>query len=195
MQRKTWVYEVNMWRSPILIWTILKVMLLSAAVPIGLVVGLTLAEQGVSESLRVVKNMVPIFILILLGLLLVAYVMVAIVNGGKYMVVFEMDDEKVIHRQIEKQFKKQQVIAMITTMAGALAGNPTVAGSGLLAATKVTQVSEFKKVRKVIVRKRYHVIYLNGPFGRNQVYANSQDFDEILNQIITSCKKAKVKVR
>ena len=195
MQRKTWVYEVNMWRSPILIWTILKAMLLSAAVPIGLVVGLTLAEQGVSESLRVVKNMVPIFLLILLGLLLVAYVMVAIVNGGKYMVVFEMDDEKVIHRQIEKQFKKQQVIAMITTMAGTLAGNPTVAGSGLLAATKDTQVSEFKKVRKVIVRKRDHVIYLNGPFGRNQVYANSQDFDEILNQIITSCKKAKVKVR
>ena len=39
------------------------------------------------------------------GLLLIAYPIYSMIYGGKYIVVFEMNDEGIKHRHIQKQYK------------------------------------------------------------------------------------------
>ena len=112
-----------------------------------------------------------------------AYLIVAAQNGWKYMVLFEMDDEGVTHIQMQKQFKKAEAIGWLTAMAGALAGNAATAGAGLLAATHDRLSTTFSKVKKMKVSRRWHVIKLNEVLNKNQVYAEDEDFDFILDFI------------
>ena len=42
---------------------------------------------------------------------------------------------------------------------------------------------DFKRVRKVKVNRAMHTIYVNELLGRNQVYAETADFDFVLHFI------------
>jgi len=125
-------------------------------------------------------------------LLLIAYPIVMIINGGKYCVVFEMDTIGVNHIQLQKQFKKQQTFAMITVLAGIIAGNIQATGAGLLAGSKQSLYSKFSSVKTIIVHRKRHVIYVNGNLVHNQIYAEKKDFDTVLNHIIKYAPKAKI---
>jgi len=187
-----WTYLMNMWRNPTILITTMKVVLLAAAVPVLLVVVLALVENGVREGLDVLSVVFPYVFGIMLALLMLAYPLIAILKGGKYCVVFEMDDEGVKHIQMDKQFRKNQVLSMLTALAGLASGNPQAAGAGLLAGTKRSTYSKFSKVKTIIARPRRHVIHVNESLVRNQVYAANRDFERILDHLTSHCPNAKV---
>ena len=186
-----WVYEMNMWKNPTLVITIWKVLLLAALAPAFLVFFFTLRD-GFGTAILVFLKILAIVAGIVTGLMLLAYPFVAIINGGKYCVIFEMDDKSVKHIQMQKQFQKSQVLSMVVVLAGIMAGNIQATGAGMLAGSKQSLLSSFEKVRSITVNEKRHVIYVNEKLSRNQVYADSVDFSFVSNTIISRCKKAKV---
>jgi len=186
-----WAYEINMWKNPTLVITIWKVLLLAALVPALLVFFLNLGD-GIGAAVLAFVKITAIVAAIVTGLMLCAYPLVAMINGGKYCVIFEMDDQSVKHIQMQKQFKKSQVLSMIVTLAGVMAGNIQATAAGMLAGSKQSSLSSFGKVKSITVNEKRHVIYVNENLSRNQVYADSSDFSFIREYIISRCKKAKV---
>ena len=112
-----------------------------------------------------------------------AYLVVAGSYGWKYLVLFEMDEDGVLHRQMKNQFKKAQAMGWIAAVAAAVSGRPGMAGAGMLAATRTSMYSDFRKVRKVKANRAMHTIYVNELLWRNQVYAEDADFDFVLHFI------------
>ncbi len=189
-----WAYEMNMWKNPTLVITIWKVLLLAAMVPALLSFFLSLGD-GIVAALSVFIQIAALVVGIVTGLMLLAYPLIALIYGGKYYVVFEMDDKSFKHIQMQKQFNKSQVIAMITVIAGLMTGDSQTTGVGMLAGSKKSMLSSFAKVKKIVVHEKRNVIYVNEQFSRNQIYADPADFAFVIEHIISRCTKAKVTIR
>ena len=181
-----WVYEMNMWKNPTLLITIWKISLLASLAPALLMFFLSL-EQGIFEAIILSLKVGGMVVGIITALLMLAYPLVTIINGGKYCVVFEMDEKGIHHIQMQKQFKKSQTLAMIGAVVGTLAGSPSTIGGNLLAGSKQSLYTQFSKVKKIIVNKRRHVIYLNEALKHNQIYVSSEDFDYVHQFILKRC--------
>ena len=139
-----WVYELNMWKNTAILGTLFKIfgfILLG----IWLLVGVS---SGFYDFGQITLIMLAVFAgICVVGLL--SYGIVALIGGGKYCVLFTMDDTGLMHTQLPRQFKKAQVAGWIAMLAGVLAGNPTAMGAGILAATRNSLVSNFRNVRSI----------------------------------------------
>jgi hypothetical protein len=186
-----WTYEMSMWKNPTVFISIWKVLLLAALAPsmLNFYIGL---EEGIGAALLTGIKIYGITAAIITGLILLAYPLVALIFGGKYSVLFEMDDQCIKHIQMQKQFRKSQVLALITTLTGVATGNVQTASAGILAGSKQITVSQFTKVKKIIVNERWQVIFVNEAFSRNQIYADPADFGFIKETLINRCPNAVV---
>lgn len=178
-----WVYEFNMLKNPIILLTVLKIFLL-VLVSMWVVFGLfRIGNDGFVGAFALQTKELLIPAMILFGLSIVAYIILACIYGWKYCVLFEMNETGIRHIQMEKQYKKAQAIGWLTAMAGAAAGKPGMAGTGLLAATKNEQATEFSKVKRMRSFRAFHTIKLDSLLNHNQIYAEPKDFDFVLEYI------------
>lgn len=186
-----WVHELNMWKNPSLVITIWKVLLLASMVPALLVAALRLVDgDGLAAALVSLLQVSGLVAAIVTALMLFAYPLVAVLNGGRYCVIFEMDKLGISHIHMQRQFRRNQVLAMLTAMAGALAGSPQAAGAGLLAGSRRSLYTAFSDVRAIEPIARRSVIHLATRMTRNQVYAAPEDFDFVLRHIASRCRPA-----
>ena len=112
-----WVYELSMLKNPAILLTLLKVF---GGIAGGMWLLLNIMD-GFSNFLETTKVMA--FVLAgLCVLILLAYLVVAAMYGGKYCVLFEMDEQQIAHVQLPRQFKKAQVAGWIAMLAGVLSG-------------------------------------------------------------------------
>ena len=178
-----WVYEFDMLKNPIILLTVLKIFLI-VLVGIWVVFGLfRIGNDGFVGAFALQTKELLIPAAILLGLSIMAYIILACIYGWKYCVLFEMNETGIRHIQMEKQYKKAQAIGWLTTMAGAAAGKSGMAGTGLLAATKNEQETEFSKVKRMRALKAFHTIKLDGLLNHNQIFAEPEDFNFVLEYI------------
>ena len=184
-----WVYEMHLLKNPTIFFTVLKVMMISIGIVwlFGLIIGL--GDMSLDYFLFWTKLsgiMLGIFVVLtIIGVLVTAAVL------GKYVVLFEMDENEVVHIQMPRQVKKAEVIGFITVLVGAMAKNPTTMGAGLLAASKSRSSSEFANVRRVKAYRKRNLIKVNQLFNKNQVYVANEDFDFVYNYIKSRCINAK----
>ena len=180
-----WVYELNMFKNTAILGTLFKIF---GGIALAIWLLMNIAD-GFSNFLETTKVMFFIIIgmVVLVGL---SYLIVAAMNGGKYCVLFEMDETCLRHIQLPKQFKKAQVAGWIAMLAGALAGNPTTVGAGILASSRNSLVSEFPKVRNIKAYPARNLIKVNAPFSNNQVYVDDANFQFVLDFIRSHCPKA-----
>ena len=186
-----WKYEMNMLTNPMIFLTVLKVFW-------GVVIGLFLVFgfflyviHGDWEGLWGMAKAMLIVLAIFFGLTILGVLLVAAKYGGKYIVLFEMDEKGIVHMQEPKQFKKAQKLGAVTAMAGAAGGSLSTAGAGMLAASRNSSTSEFSKVRKVKPRRWLHVIKVNQLLNHNQIYVSKEDFDFVYDFIKSHCPKVK----
>ena len=178
-----WVYEFNMLKNPIILLTVLKIFLL-VLVGIWVVFGLfRIGNEGFVGAFVAQTKELLIPAMILFGLSIVAYIILACIYGWKYCVLFEMNETGIRHIQMEKQYKKAQAIGWLTAMVGAAAGKPGAGGAGLLAAVKNEQASEFSKVKHLRTLKVFHTIKLDSPLNHNQIYVEAEDYEFVLEYI------------
>lgn len=178
-----WVYEYPMLKNPTILFTVWKVLLVSCLICI-LLVGVPLMFTEGPAALAGIGKGFGAAALVLVPLSILAYVILAATYGWKYVVLFEMDEEKVRHIQMEKQVKKAQAMGWLTAMAGLAAGSLSAAGAGLLASSKSTSTSSFSHVKSVKPDRARHVIRVNETLEHNQVYADDGDFDFVLQYIL-----------
>lgn len=186
-----WAYEFNMLKNPISLLTVLKIFLL-VLVGMWIIFGLfRIGDDGFVGAFVAQTKELLIPAAILFGLSIVGYIILACIYGWKYCVLFEMNETGIRHIQMEKQYKKAQALGWLTAMAGVAAGKPGVMGTGLLAATKNEQATEFSKVKRLRTFRAFHTIKLDSPLNHNQIYAEPEDYDFVLNYISKRIPKNK----
>ena len=188
-----WYYEFDMMRNPAILITVFKVLGLSALIVFVLVALINLIDgNGILPSdpgeIKVIVYVILAFVVITL----LAYTILAAAYGWKYLVLFEMDEEKVIHMQLPKQFEKAKAIGWLTVMAGGAAGSLTASGIGMNVLNKNKSVSTYKNVKKVKSVKQFDVIHVSEGLERNQVYAEDADYDFVMDYISQRCENARV---
>lgn len=183
-----WLYEFSFWKNPAILITVTKVMLISLLFP-ALFMFLVTLSDGFINAIQLTLMIFGIGILLMSVLLAIAYPLIGILYGGKYFVLFKMDDKGVNHIQLDKQFKKAQALGFLTALIGLSSGNLTSAGAGLMAATKQSLYTSFKKVKSIKAVKSRNTIYVNETLTRNQIYAANEDFDFILEHIVNNSPK------
>ncbi len=192
-----WVYEFNLFANPTILLTVIKIFLgiIVALIVFGIVVMIPDLVQGYASA----EDVAGVFVsgggiaLLFIVLTIVGYVIYALMNGGKYCVVFTMDDEGITHEQLPKEFKKAQVISALNVIAGAASGNLSQTGMGILTATHNTTSSNFASVRSVKGSRMFRVIKVNEPMAKNQVYVEPGDYDFVFGYIRDHCPNAEVK--
>ena len=192
-----WVYEFNLLTNPTILLTVVKVFLgiIAALVVLGVVLTIPDLVQGYADAEDVlgVFRSGGIMALLFIVLTIVGYAIYALINGGKYCVLFTMDDEGVTHEQLPREFKKAQVVASLNVLAGLAGGNFSQTGMGILAAAHDSTVSTFANVRSVKGSRALRVIKVNEPLAKNQVYVEPADYDFVFGFIRDHCPNADVK--
>ncbi|MDO4502521.1 MAG: hypothetical protein Q4D06_04990 [Coriobacteriia bacterium] len=186
-----WVYELNMVTNPVIALTLSKVFFF---VFLGIAVFVNLLDVfdgrfDWASFLEIARMFLALWLVmsVLAWVSSAAYALIA--YGGKYCVLFEMDEKGLVHRQLPKQFERAQAVALLAALAGVAAGKPGVAGANLLAATKSESSSDFSVVRSVKRLRLLSTIKVNEPFSKNQVYVPREDFDAVYDYIVTRCPR------
>ncbi len=185
-----WYYELDMWRNPTILITTFKVFFIAI-----LVMGVILLFIGLINGDEL-KEMawIPMAMLIVAGIFVVlvpfSYALLGFMYGGKYVMLFEMDEYGVLNREMEQQFQKAEAIGWLTALMGMVRGSFTTMGQGLLTATRNSSYSTFADVISVKDNPRRHVIKVNEILNKNQVYVRDpQDYDFVLKFIRQHCPK------
>lgn len=189
-----WLYEFKLLKNPTILKLLWKIFLW-IFVCMWLFLSIVNACDG-HFNFKDFLDFSKIFLLILLGfeaLVAFSYLIYAAIQGFKYCVIFDMDEEGITHTQMQKQFKKSQGISIITMLMGAAAGKPGVVGTGLLAATKSAMKSSWISVRSIQVDRKHNVIKVNERMNKNQVYAEDEDF-QFVEKFIRSHVTKKCKI-
>ena len=186
-----WIYEMSLLKNPTIILLIWKIFFF---IVVGIFLFTVIMDAGNSDFWwDGFLNSAKIFGYILLGmtgLCLLGYLVYAAMMGGKYRVMFEMDERGVNHKQLPKQAKKAQAIASLTMMAGAVSGNLTTVGVGMNAA-RTEMYTEFEKVKRIKAYPRRNLLKVNCTIEHNQVYAEREDFAFVKDFILAHCPNAK----
>ncbi len=183
-----WIYELSMWKNPTLLVLIYKVLGIAFGI-VGLFI-LILNWENLSfawEDVWPVLAFIGFFAL----LTLLAYAIVAGMYGGKYIVIFTMDERGINHEQIPEQAAKARTLGAITAAAGAATSNPSMAGLGAGCAARTSMYSTFSAVRSVKPHRGRNLIKLRESLSNNQVYVRDEDFDFVHNYIKEHCPRVK----
>ena len=181
-----WVYELSMLKNPAILLTLLKIFG-------GIIIGMWLL-LNISDGFDSFVETTKVMGLVLVGLcalILVSYLLVAALFGGKYCCLFEMDEQQIAHIQLPRQFKKAQVAGWIAMLAGAIAGNPVATGAGILAASRNKLTNQFSKVRSIKAKPSRNTIYVKGTLKSNQIYVDDANFQFVLDYLLSHCPNAR----
>jgi len=183
-----WHYALNMFTNPSVLLVVVKIFFWIFVAIFGVVFTMDMINWGwetARENLKVFGIVAAVFF----GVVLLGYLIVAAMYHGKYEVIFEMDENGLVHRQVDAQFKKAQKLGALTALAGAASGHPGRVGTGMMAASKSASISTFAKVRRVKAYRWRNLIKVSEPFSKNQVYCRKEDFDFVLGFIRDHCPK------
>lgn len=192
----SWKYDVNLFKDPTILVLIYKVLFLSCIICFFLVSCIAMCDDGIDGLSDIIPDTKTLLIitLIVIGVGFVGYFLYAVIMGGKYTIMFTMDQKHIVHEQIPKQAKKSQKISFLLVLAGLLAKRPTSVGTGMITAEHTKTISTFEDVILVKAVRRFNMIKVNEKFTKNRVYVNSDDYDFVLDFIIKHCPNAQIRL-
>ena len=179
-----WYYEFKLMKNPTILFVLWKIFFW-IFVAMWAFLSIINSIEG-HFNMKDFLDFSKIFLLILVGveaLVAVAYFLYAVIQGFKYCVMFEMDEDGVKHTQMPRQFKKAQAMSLVLILAGMASNNPGAVGQGMLAGSRSSMLSSFGNVRSIEIFRKRNVIKVNGRLGKNQVYAYDEDFDFVVDFI------------
>jgi len=186
-----WKYELNMITNPVIMITVFKVFFF---IILGMFLVFGFFLYVIHGDWAGLLGMLKAFGIVLGVFLVLTFLGTALLNlvfGGKYVALFEMDENSITHMQQDTQVKKARKLGWLTFFVGLFAKRPTTAGAGLLSMAKTESTSEFQKVRRVRSRRWLHTIKVNQLLDRNQIYVPSEDYDFVLDYIRSHCPNLK----
>ncbi len=188
-----WIYELKLLKNPTVLLVLWKIF---GGISFGIWLFTVLASCGnIDFWWTGFFKLTKVFALFLLGMIVLTalgYLLYAALMGGKYCVLFTMDERGVVHERQPRQAQKAQLMGELLELAGLVAGSPTMVGIGMNAARTVME-SSFDKVKSIQGIRRYDLIKVNGRIGKNQVYAEDVDYDFVWQYITSRCPNAKIR--
>lgn len=187
-----WIYALNMWTNPSILILIFKIFFWIFVGIWALMVIIMLCEDGWNgEAFWDATFPMLILLGVFTVIALISYAIVAAMYGGKYTVLFTMDEQCIIHEQIPEQAKKAQKLGMVTAAAGVLSGKPGMVGLGISSAARTSMSSDFASVRSVKARKWRNLIKVRELLSHNQIYVHDKDFEFVYNYIKSHSPRVK----
>ena len=186
-----WTYPLDMLKNPSILFVLLKIFGILLSIP--LLIALVSAAAN-NDWQKIWDGFIKIWLIVMVVffvIILISYLIVVWMNGGKYVVNFTMDEKRLIHEQVPVQYERARKVGLLAALVGIFAKRPSAAGTGALAASRNTSVSVFDKVRRVKPRRGQNLIKVNQSLERNQVYVPDEDFDFVLDFIRKHCPNAK----
>ncbi len=186
-----WTYPLDMLKNPSILFVLLKIFGILLSIP--LLIALISAAAN-NDWQKIWDGFIKIWLIVMVVffvIILISYLIVVWMNGGKYVVNFTMDEKRLIHEQVPVQYERARKVGLLAVLVGIFAKRPAAAGAGALAASRGTSVSMFDKVRRVKPRRGQNLIKVNQSLERNQVYVPDEDFDFVLDFIRKHCPNAK----
>ncbi len=186
-----WTYPLDMLKNPSILFVLLKIFGILLSIP--LLIALISAAAN-NDWQKIWDGFIKIWLIVMVVffvIILISYLIVVWMNGGKYVVNFTMDEKRLIHEQVPVQYERARKVGILAAIVGIFAKRPVAAGAGALAASRDTSVSVFDKVRRIKPRRGQNLIKVNQSLERNQVYVPDEDFDFVLDFIRKHCPNAK----
>ena len=184
-----WVYEMNLFKDLWVFWMILKIF--GGIILAGMVLSLIIELFG-DHNYAFVLQMGGIMAAIFLGLSILGYLLYAAMMGGKYCVIFTMDEKGVLHEQQAKQAKKASIIGDLLVLAGAASGNLTTVGIGMTHGNRNAMYTAFKGTKKLTGIRSKNTIVLREGLSNNRVWCEDEDFDFVWDYIKARCERAQI---
>ncbi|MBQ6293051.1 MAG: zinc ribbon domain-containing protein [Lachnospiraceae bacterium] len=184
-----WVYELGLFKDMWVFWTILKIF--GGVILGGMLIFLIIEVFG-DHNYGDVLKMGLIMGAIFLGLSILGYLVYALMMGGKYCVIFTMDEEGIVHEQQAKQAKKASIVGDLLVLAGAATGNLTTVGIGLTSGNRNAMYTAFKGTKKITGIRRKNTIVLREGLSNNRIWCEAEDFEFVWNYILPRCTGAQV---
>ena len=192
-----WLHDVSLWRDTVIPMMLLKITLLAALMPALLLLVIETLEGSLMRGLQAFGQVYAIVAGIMLCLMIIAYPIYVLMSGGRYSILFEMDDKGIDHIEMPSRgVKRTDLMARVGFLAGLASGNPSAAGASLLALSRKSMHTPFKRVRKVVVYERKRVIKLIARnMTRNLIYTQAADFKLITDLLLERCPKGAIVIR
>ena len=187
-----WVYDVPMLKNPSILMEVYWVL----GVSFGIVWLFVLLMGGCENHFRpaalwdITRGfLILMAVFFMLGW--VAYFFVSSYYGWKYSILFIMDEQEVVHKQLPGTEGKARAIGKLTALAGAGGGKIGMAGMGILVANRTSMSSSYSSVRRIIACRRRHLIKVRERFSRNMVFVADEDFDFVYKYLCDHCPNAR----
>jgi hypothetical protein len=193
-----WDIDINLLKTPFILFTVCKVLLVSALSVPALLAIIDLAERNFElESLMTYLKTYLLTAGILTVLAVVGYYAVFIpVAGVKYGLCFQMDGSGVDHIVRSSQRDRNYLMFVLGMTAGLSTGNPGVAGASSIAGSRNNMYTRFEKVKKIICLKRSGIIKLVcRDYTRNAVFVKKENLNDVFEFIRARCESAIVKTK
>ena len=187
-----WVYDVPMLKNPSILLEVFWVLGISFGVVwlFVLLLGGCENHYRLSDLWDITRGFLLLTALFLV-LGCVAYFFVSWHYGWKYSILFIMDEQEVVHKQLPGTEGKARAIGKLTAMAGAAGGKPGMVGLGILAANRTSMSTSFSSVRRIKPCRRLHLIKVRERFSRNMVFVADEDFDFVYQYLCDHCPAAR----
>ena len=177
--------------NPVVFVTVFKALGITFAILALIFVIINVTNGEGWEGLLFMGKLMLIIGGIFIVLFLLSYLIFAAINGWKYVMIFEMGQEGILLRQLNRQVKRAKAVAWLAVIAGLAGGNRGAVSAGVLSATRQEMFCEFGSVRGVKAKRSWHTIKVRELLTRHQVYAADEDFDFVHQFILSHCPNAK----
>ena len=187
-----WIHEVNMFKNPSIlfdVWKVLGITMLIVIVIVGFILVIS-GDLDVDGMLGMGKAML-ITAAIMAVLSIIGYLVYALIAGGKYIVLFTLDEKEVVHQQMPRSAKKGQIIGDLAILAGLATGRMGTIGTGMLAKSHTSMVTTLSDVKRLTPCPRMNMIKVNETLSKNRVYVCKEDFFLVYNFLCEHCMNAK----
>lgn len=187
-----WIHEVNMFKNPSIlfdVWKVLGITMLIVIVIVGFILVIS-GDLDVDGMLGMGKAML-ITAAIMAVLSIIGYLVYALIAGGKYIVLFTLDEKEVVHQQMPRSAKKGQIIGDLAILAGLATGRMGTIGTGMLAKSHTSMTTTLSDVKRLTPCPRMNMIKVNETLSKNRVYVCKNDFFLVYNFLCEHCMNAK----
>ena len=187
-----WVYDVPMLKNSSILLEVFWVL----GVSFGIVWLFTLLIGGCENHFRLsdlwgITRGFLLLMAVFFVLGCVAYFFVSWYYGWKYSILFIMDEQEVVHKQLPGTEGKARAIGKLTALGGAASGRLGMLGMGILVAKRTSMSSSFSSVRSIKPCRRLHMIKVRERFSRNMIFVADEDFDFVYKFLCEHCPNAR----
>ena len=179
-----WIYEMNLFRNPSLfvtVWKIFFFICIGSFVFIAIIQAFEGDLDG--EAALDLLKICGIVLAVMTGIIIISFLIYAAIMGGKYVAMFEMDEDGITHGQLPRQAQKAMGIAAAALIIGMLSKRPSTMAAGF-AAANTEMYTSFAKTKKVRFDPRHDTIRIRQTLAHNQIYAKPEDFTFVENYIL-----------